>query len=319
MSPVTVGLVARPIPARFRDRVVDPLAGPEQLDRWAAAVERSEVDHVVVTDHVSYHGGFGSDGLTTATALLSRTRRLGVQTGVYLVGLRHPAVVARQLSSLALLAPGRFTFGVGVGGDRPAEYQACGLDPRSRGARTDEALRVLGPLLRGDEVTYHGRHVQLTKALIRPTPPEPVPILVGGRARRALDRVAEFGAGWLAISVSPDRFAESTRYVAATAETVHGRPADHPWRHALQVWCGFGRDRDEGREHLVAALATSHYPDPTRVLPYCAYGTPAQVTRSLLPYLAGGCRSFNLIAYGRDAAAAIAGAEEVRARLRAPA
>jgi alkanesulfonate monooxygenase SsuD/methylene tetrahydromethanopterin reductase-like flavin-dependent oxidoreductase (luciferase family) len=47
-------------------------------------------------------------------------------TGVYLLALRHPAVVARQLATLALLAPGRFKFGVGVGGDEPIELGSGG-------------------------------------------------------------------------------------------------------------------------------------------------------------------------------------------------
>jgi hypothetical protein len=62
--------------------------------------------------------------------------------------LRHPAIVARQLATIALLSPGRFTFGVGVGGDDPKELELCGIDPRARGARTTEALRCVRLLRR---------------------------------------------------------------------------------------------------------------------------------------------------------------------------
>src|SRR5262249_8991086 len=100
-------------------------------------------DHLTVGDNVSFADGHGADGLIQAAALLSAHPSLSVQTGVYLLALRHPAVVARQLATIAMLAPGRFTFGVGVGGDDPRELELCGVNPRERGARTTEALRCV--------------------------------------------------------------------------------------------------------------------------------------------------------------------------------
>ena len=79
-----------------------------------------------------------------------------VQTAVYLLPLRHPVPVARQVASLAALAPGRLVFGVGLGGEDPAELRACGIEPTTRGRRMDEALAVLRPLLAGAEVTMAG-------------------------------------------------------------------------------------------------------------------------------------------------------------------
>ncbi len=133
-----------------------------------------------------------------------------MQTGVYLLALRHPAVVARQLSTLALLAPGRFTFGVGVGGDDPRELELCGIDPRERGARTTEALRCVRALLTGEDVCFQGRFFDLRGA-IRPAPAPAIPILVGGRSDAALHRVGQLGEGWLALWVSPRRFEEACR------------------------------------------------------------------------------------------------------------
>jgi alkanesulfonate monooxygenase SsuD/methylene tetrahydromethanopterin reductase-like flavin-dependent oxidoreductase (luciferase family) len=115
--------------------------------RLSELAERSVaagIDHLTVGDHVSFADGHGADGLIQAAALLSSHPTLSVQTGVYLLALRHPAVVARQLATIAQLAPGRFTFGIGVGGDDPAELELCGIDPHERGARTTEALRCGG-------------------------------------------------------------------------------------------------------------------------------------------------------------------------------
>src|SRR3546814_11962784 len=64
-------------------------------------------DHLVVGDHVCFFGGWGVDGLVEATALSMLHPALPVHTSVYLLVLRHPVVVARQISTLALRAPDR--------------------------------------------------------------------------------------------------------------------------------------------------------------------------------------------------------------------
>lgn len=100
-----------------------------RLSELTAAVAGAGIDHITVGDHVSFAGGHGVDGLIQATALLTAHPTLAVQTGVYLLALRHPATVARQLATISLIAPGRFTLGVGVGGDDPRELELCGIDP----------------------------------------------------------------------------------------------------------------------------------------------------------------------------------------------
>ena len=133
----------------------DAPGGAEALARFAALVDATSIDRVCVGDHVTFKGGRGFDGLVNATALAVMSRRITVQTAVYLLPLRHPVPVARQVASLAALAPGRLEFGVGIGGEDPAETRACGIDPATRGRRMDEALTVLRPLLarrRGHDV-----------------------------------------------------------------------------------------------------------------------------------------------------------------------
>ena len=117
-----------------------------RLPELAQRAVEAGIDHLTVGDHVSFAGGHGADGLIQAAAMLSTHPGLAVQPGVYLLALRHPAVVARQLATIALLAPGRFTFGVGVGGDDPRELELCGINPRERGGRSDAALVRAGQL-----------------------------------------------------------------------------------------------------------------------------------------------------------------------------
>ena len=175
-DPIRVGVVLRE---------QDIAAWSGRFGELATHAVAAGIDHLTVGDHVSFANGHGADGLIQAAALLTAHPGLSVQTGVYLLALRHPAVVARQLSTLALLAPGRFTFGVGVGGDDPRELELCGIDPRERGARTTEALRCVRALLTGEDVCFQGRFFDLRGA-IRPAPAPAIPILVGGRSDAAL-------------------------------------------------------------------------------------------------------------------------------------
>jgi len=113
--------------------------------------------------------------------------------------------IDRQVASLAALAPGRLVFGVGLGGEDPAELRACGIDPATRGRRMDEALAVLRPLLTGNQVTMRGAFFDLDQVRIAPAPEPRVPIVIGGRSDAALRRVARHGDGWLGLWVSPGR------------------------------------------------------------------------------------------------------------------
>ena len=90
--------------------------------------------------------------------------------GLYLLPLRHPVPVARQLATLAQLAPGRLTLGVGIGGEDPHEIEICGVDPKTRGRRMDESLQILRGLGDGAPVTFDGEFFSLHEALILPRP-----------------------------------------------------------------------------------------------------------------------------------------------------
>ena len=157
-------------------------AEPARLAALVRAAEEGNLDRLVVGDHVGFQGGQGFDGLVQATVLAALSTHITVGTAVYLLPLRHPVPVARQVASLAEFAPGRVEFGVGIGGEDPAEYRMCGVDPRVRGARADEALAIVRPLLAGAAITFHGRHFDVEDVIFRPAPTGPVPLLVGGRS-----------------------------------------------------------------------------------------------------------------------------------------
>ena len=263
---------------------------PERQSILAQAADGG-IDHIFFADHVSFRDGSGKDGMLQATGLANLHPTLGVYAGVYLLALRHPLPVARQICDIAYMAPGRFSFGVGVGGEDRHEIEVCGVDPATRGRRTDEALEVLVPLLGGETVDHDGEFFQLEGAQIKPIPSEPIPIYVGGRSDAAIERAGRFGEGWLAAWTSARRFADAAAHFDAAA-AGHGRTVDPD--HGLQVWVGVDDDRDQARRRVGDAMF-DFYGLPFEAFErHSPYGTPADIAEFLAPYLDAGCRHFNV-------------------------
>jgi alkanesulfonate monooxygenase SsuD/methylene tetrahydromethanopterin reductase-like flavin-dependent oxidoreductase (luciferase family) len=288
--------------------------GPEAARAFLAQVAEEGIDHVCCGDHVSFAGA-GFDGLVQATALTMLHPTLPVYSGVYLLPLRHPVLVARQLADIARLAPGRLVFGVGIGGEDPHEVASCGVDPATRGLRMNECLAIVRQLLTGKAVTFHGRFFDLDETVIAPAPAEAIPIIVGGRSDAAVRRAGRAGDGWLGIWNSPRRFAAAVELAAGEAARA-GRPGP-PRRHAMQVWCGLADSRQAARACLAPAMEAFYQLPFERFERYCPYGTADDVAEFLAPYIAAGCTEFNLIPQSPDADQAIAGTAAVKKRLSA--
>jgi alkanesulfonate monooxygenase SsuD/methylene tetrahydromethanopterin reductase-like flavin-dependent oxidoreductase (luciferase family) len=287
--------------------------GPEQWRATLRRVAEAGVDHLCVGDHVSFFVGAGSDGLITASSLLAAQSELPVFVGLYLLPLRHPVPVARQLATIAELAPGRLTLGVGVGGEDPHEIEVCGVDVKTRGRRMDECLRVLRGLAEGTPVSFDGEFFSLEDALILPAPSPPIPLIVGGRSDAAVRRAATLGDGWLGIWVSPRRYAAVSDQIAGEAAESGRDPSR--FDHALNVWCGFAATREAAREPLAAGMQAFYQMPFEPFERYSPYGTPADVAEFLAPYIEAGCSAFNVIPCACDDESAIAAVGELRTLL----
>jgi alkanesulfonate monooxygenase SsuD/methylene tetrahydromethanopterin reductase-like flavin-dependent oxidoreductase (luciferase family) len=284
--------------------------GAEPARAYLARVHDAGIDHVCCGDHVSFFVGAGFDGLLQATALAMLHPTLPVYSGLYLLPLRHPVLVARQLADISRVAPGRLIFGVGVGGEDRHEVSICGVDPATRGLRMNECLTVLRQLLSGASSTFHGKFFDLDEAIITPGPATAIPIIIGGRSDAAIRRAGRLGDGWLGIWNSPRRFAAAVEMAAQEAARAD-RP-DPPARHAMQVWCGLADSRQAARACLAPAMEAMYQIPFERFERYCPYGTAADVAEFLAPYVDAGCAEFNLIPQSPDQDWAIAGPAEVK-------
>ncbi|HEX3566192.1 MAG TPA: LLM class flavin-dependent oxidoreductase [Acidimicrobiales bacterium] len=283
---------------------------PSAAGKVLSDIVEAGVDHLVVGDHVSFFGGFGVDGLVHATSLLVAQPSLSVHTSVYLLPLRHPVIVARQLSTISSIAPGRLVLGVGIGGEDRHEVASCGIDPHTRGRRMDECMNIVRRLQTGEPVSFDGEFFSIDKTVVLPRPLTPIPLIVGGRSEAAVRRAGRLGDGWLGIWVSPDRFARAVRQAEEEAECI-GR-GEVAWRHGMTVWCGFGDDQKEGTAAVSAAMETLYGLPFARFDRYVPRGTPAEVADALRPYVEEGCRTFNLLAQSREPSSIPAAAGEVR-------
>jgi alkanesulfonate monooxygenase SsuD/methylene tetrahydromethanopterin reductase-like flavin-dependent oxidoreductase (luciferase family) len=309
----------------LRDRVrvgifadaLEPTDGdPERLRTTLANVADAGVDHLCVGDHVSFFVGAGSDGLIRATSLLAVQAALPVYVGLYLLPLRHPVTVARQLATIAQVAPGRLTLGVGVGGEDRHEIEICGVDPKTRGRRMEECLHMLRRLADGRPVTFDGEFYAVDGALVLPAPTPSIPLIVGGLSDAAVSRAARLGEGWLGILVSARRNCAVRDHIARHAVEVGRDPSR--FEHALNVWCGFAPSRDTARE-LVARQMQDFYQMPFEPFErYSPYGTPADVAEFLRPYIDAGCSTFNVIPCAISDENAIAATGELRSLLTHP-
>jgi probable F420-dependent oxidoreductase len=278
----------------------------------AKRVEDLGLDGIVVGDHVTFFGG-GNDGIMLLTAMAAVTERVELKTCVYLLPLRHPVPVAQQVAQLDQLSDGRFVFGVGIGGEDPNEFWSCGVDPSTRGARTNEALEIVKRLLVEDGVHFKGRHFEIENASINPKPLRPTPIFIGGRSDAALIRTGRFGDGYTGIWQSVKRFAQSQEVVAEAAAAADR--ADAAMEFGMQFWTSVADSTSTARDlvgHRMGAMYKLPFEQFER---YTPYGTARQVAEFVAPYAEAGARHVNLIVVQDSAEEEAERAAEVRQEL----
>jgi len=190
--------------------------GPAAVVRLARAIERIGYDHIDIFDHVVM--GIPIEGrppgpynpampileaLMALSYIAAVTSRVTLGTEVLVLPQRQPALVAKQVSTLDTLSGGRVRLGIGVGWQE-AEYEALGENFRDRGARMDEAIRLLRAYWGDARVSFEGAHYRTVAMSMEPKPPQGgrLPIWIGGNSEAAYRRVGRLGDGWLASRVA---------------------------------------------------------------------------------------------------------------------
>ena len=238
----------------------------------ARAIEEAGYDTIALSDHVVHpetvktpypYTKDGSlrwepftdwpDPWVSVGAMAAVTSRVRFVTGVYVLPMRNPFVVAKAVGTAAAISDDRLTLGIGTGWMKD-EFDLLEQPFERRGRRTDEMIEVLRKLWSGGMVEHHGEFYDFDRLEMSPVPSQPIPIVVGGLSERALRRAATLGDGWFSDLHTTD---ELRGYLAKLRAYRADAPrADEPMQVLVSCMDAFDRDayrrlEDLGVTHLV--------------------------------------------------------------------
>jgi alkanesulfonate monooxygenase len=199
---------------------------PQALIAYAAKAEVLGYDSIWVWDHIllGVDPPFPIiDSLTLLAAVAARTSTIKLGTGVLVLPLRNPVVLAKELASLDLIAGGRLLLGMASGWYK-REFDAVGVPFDQRGRIMNRNLEILRRLWTEDQVNGEYPPHRLRGSNMSPKPARPPVMLIGGYVDRVLKRAALNG-GWLTYFYTPEGFARSWAKVRGFAEQA-GRDPD---------------------------------------------------------------------------------------------
>lgn len=266
---------------------------------------------IFITDHLLtakrlYSVSF-LEPLTTLALVAGVTDDIMLGTSVMVVPIREPVLFAKQVATLHFLSAGRFIFGAGIGW-YPKEYEATGVSKSERGARTDEILDMMLPLLEGKTVTYHGQFFTIDEVEIEPRMRSRPQVWIGGGSQ-------------LADPSSPEapRFAEAVKHRILRSEGWIPRPTCPPedirrdWEELKVFFDENGRDpatltiahenfmhfvatQDSGRarqkQHDAFLRVMSTERGPEYLEQVYLFGTPEEIVASLQARVDAGVQRF---------------------------
>jgi probable F420-dependent oxidoreductase len=261
---------------------------------FARRAESAGFDSLWTGDHVSFYIPI-LESLTTLSFVAAATERVKLGTAVYLVPLRHPTTTAKVAATLDVLSGGRLVLGVGVGGEFPPEFDACGVPVEERGSRANEAIGLLRRLWTENGVTHAGRHFRLGPVSLDPKPVQPggPPILVGGRKPPAFRRAGRLADGYISHMCSSEMYRENLESIRRHAERAGRR--DVRFQTSAFLFTRLGDDYDECLKTAASTLQMVYnrpFEDAARK--YCLLGRTDDCLEQMRAFARAGCRQFIL-------------------------
>ncbi|MGD1109851.1 MAG: TIGR03854 family LLM class F420-dependent oxidoreductase [Mycobacterium sp.] len=255
-------------------------SAPDQLAGIVDHLESSGVDSLWFSELVYARAVDPTVGMAYA---LARTTRLKVGTSVAVLPGRHPVLVAKQLASLAAIAPKRVLPVFGLRSAIPAEREIFVVPDGERAAVFDESLRVLRLVLGEDSASYSGRYFTVSGAVVTPKPSPPLDIWLGGSAPAAYRRIGALADGWLGSFLTPDEARAGREAIQRAAEQAGRQIEPDHFGISLAV-----TDGDLPAELVAAARSRRPDVDPGELI---AAGWD-QLHRQLDAYLDAGLTKF---------------------------
>ena len=290
------------------------------LVEYGVKMEEMGFDSLWVWDHIllGVEPSFPVfDSLTLLTAIAARTKKIKLSTGVLVLPLRNPVVLAKQLSSLDQLSDGRLLMAFAAGWYR-REFDAVGVPFNERGKIMDENLDLLKRFWTEDMVKGDWPHHKIPAGVMYPKPaqkPRP-PILIGGYVDVVLKRAAVAGDGWLTYFYRPESFAKSWEKVRSFAKEA-GKDPD-TLLNGAQVPIMVGKSRAEVESQMMEWLGKewdyAAWSDSTK--DSAIIGTVDECVAQLKEHLAAGVQKLIFVPYKYEMNQIRIIAEQIIPRLR---
>ena len=262
----------------------------ELRDVWRK-VESMGFGWISVWDH--FYGATGRpddaqclEAVAMHAALACTTSKVQCGSLVYSIGYRHPAVLAKAITTIDPLSGGRAHMGIGAGWAK-VEYDAYGIpfpEPKVRLDQLEEGIQVLRGMLHDDVTSFDGKWFTLSEARNEPRPVQAkIPIWIGGGGeKRTLKIAARYSDGWNVPFVSPEQFAHKNAVLDEHCDTV-GRPR-HEVRRAVNLGLAY---TDESLRQQFGTIAEM-------VRPGVLTGSEQQVLERIGEYVAAGADQVNI-------------------------
>lgn len=198
----------------------------------ARSAETVGFDSIWVGDHLLYRDDGRSErgpweAWTLLAALAAVTTRLTLGPLVACAGFHPPGLLAKMATTVDELSGGRFVLGIGAGWNRQ-EFDAFGIPYDHRAGRFEESFGIVRGLLAGERVTATGRHWRVQDAVLLPSPPRRVPLMIGSSGPRVLRTALPWADAWNTwfdlTGNTPGGFERENAKVTAAAEAVGRDP-----------------------------------------------------------------------------------------------
>jgi len=258
-------------------------------------IEELGFDSAWTSEHIFFY--FPTfDALTSLAAMAARTERIRLGTAVLLLPLRPAALAAKEIASVDIMSGGRVTVGIGIGGEYPKEFDAVGVPVGERGARMDEALRVLKLLYTEDNVSFDGRFTKLDGVTLQPKPAQAggPPLWIAGRSDAAMRRAGRFGDGYFPYLFSPDRFREGLAKAREYAEKEGRDPS--ALTGAIYQFVALADTYEEGKMAAIEDLSRRYNQPFDKIVDrYVVMGNADDCARRLADFAEAGVEHFVLV------------------------
>ncbi|MBW2500801.1 MAG: LLM class flavin-dependent oxidoreductase [Deltaproteobacteria bacterium] len=262
----------------------------------AHQIEASGLDSIWVGDHIAFHIPV-IESLSLLSFLAAATERVELASGVLLLPLRHPNLIAKMTSTIDMLSAGRLLLGIGVGGEFPPEFAAVDSPIEERGPRTNETIEILRRHWSEQSVEYHGRHFDFGPVNIEPKPFREggPPIIVGGRKAVSMKRAGRLGDGYISHMCDVETYRSNLASIARHAKEA-GR-AGLPFQTAALLFTVLDDSYEAAHERASQLLGTIYNTDFREASKrYCLLGKPEDCLDQMRRFARAGCRHFVLSA-----------------------